>query len=62
MALLEECVGKMYNKDGDERYKTSYTGVTLDPEAFANPCGLIAYTMFNGNPTIFFIILKILLH
>jgi len=38
----------LYNKDGG--YKKSFTGADLDPEAIANPCGLIARSLFNGKP------------
>ena len=37
----------MYNRDLYVNY--SITNQSLDPNATANPCGLIAYTLFNDS-------------
>ena len=42
----------VYNSQGG--YEKSFTGAKLDPKKFANPCGLIAASYFNGKFIIYF--------
>ena len=45
------CSPVVHNKDGDNRYLKNYNNTeSLDQSAFANPCGLIAKSHFNGSP------------
>lgn len=47
---LTSCEPIVSNKDLG--FNLSYTGVTLDPDAAANPCGLIARSFFNDTYSI----------
>jgi len=45
---LDDCEPIIYNKDIAPNLK-SYDGYDLNPDAVANPCGLVAKSFFTGN-------------
>ena len=45
--LQSSCFPIVYNKD--LFVSNAIDGTPLDPEAVANPCGMIAYTLFNDS-------------
>ena len=45
--LKTDCDPIVYNKDLYTEY--SITNKKLDPDAAANPCGMIAYSLFNDS-------------
>lgn len=45
--LESDCYPIIYNKD--IFVKTSINNVALNPNSIANPCGMIAYTVFNDS-------------
>lgn len=52
--VSSSCNPIVRNKDlGAERTKALDGVTTLDPDAAAHPCGLIAWSVFNGNKNIF---------
>ena len=46
------CKPVIYNKDLFSSYNISWGGTPLDPDAVANPCGLIAKSIFNDTYTL----------
>ena len=46
---LDDCDPVVRNKDVAIGLKSFYTNETLDSEAPANPCGLVAKSFFNGT-------------
>jgi hypothetical protein len=46
---LTNCEPIIYNKDISISLKNYKKTITLDPEAVANPCGLVAKSYFTGS-------------
>ncbi len=47
ISAAEASICSPYITNADMKVTTSWTGVALDPNAVASPCGTIAYTFFN---------------
>lgn len=47
--LRSFCKGALYNKDLGDKALFSYTGVKLDEEAIANPCGFMPSSFPQGK-------------